>query len=121
MKNKHTLWLLALMGLVGCKDSNNVGMIDAQSNNNTTAKIDTALVLYHKIHTYGYPGYNILCNKDGKVYDVPRYLSNKYKKGEHYLSDCVNIGDTVIVALDKRATYIIRNLTLENKIKAFSR
>ncbi|MDE6478242.1 MAG: hypothetical protein K2L94_03265 [Alphaproteobacteria bacterium] len=123
MRNKR-MWLLMAMalGLVGCKNGN-VENENAGNNANDIIKADTALVLHHVDAVYRTGSYNVLCGKDGTVYTDNAILDKSPLVGNSRTSlrDVANVGDTVIVAHDDGYSYIRRNLTMENKIKAFSR
>lgn len=76
-------------------------------------QIDTALVLrtLHQSAQWRFDAAILCANKKGELIDFTQ--SDKYKFS--------SVGDTVIIVRDKRDASIIRNLTIENKIKAFAR
>lgn len=120
MRNIRKVLLLALLGILGCENGN-VENENATNNTNDTIKTDTALVLKHVISTHAHPGFILLCNREGELYEEGIYEYDYIPKiNGHKVSRYANTGDTVIVARDKEKPYIIRNLTMENKIKAFS-
>ncbi len=121
MKKYTVALMLTLMGMAGCKNSDTAEVNSTQtvidSIQTVKPRIDTALVLGRLYSSDSRVDYNrfLLVNKEGKVI---RTL-NMTKIGD---CDFSNVGDTVIVATDMyENANIIKNLTMENKIKAFSK
>lgn len=122
MKNKRLVWLLAVMSLAGCKGNNNsVNLGDGTPRPDDIVKTDTALVLGKTHSSYHHSDANsaLLADKNGNVKEIADWWHTW--SVESNLLRYVNVGDTVIVAFDKKKPYIIKNLTMENKIRAFSR
>lgn len=114
MKNKSIVWMLAMTGLVGCEDSK---IVEVGPEIDTTEKADTALVLRAwKSECSQHPTF-LLVGKDGVVMEI-----NQYQSGATAVYRYSEVGDTVLVAGARPdSVRIVRNLTMENKIKAFSR
>lgn len=111
MKNKNIWLLLALMGLAGCKNNSSVD----RGNSAPVAKQDTALVLgkyyFSDIH------FLLLADKKGNT----KIVNSCYENYKNDVLKFANVGDTLIAALNEKEPYVIRNLTIENKAKAFSK
>lgn len=76
-------------------------------------------MLNRVVDTYSYHGFILLCNREGELYEEDCYYHDDVPKiNGKRISRYVSVGDTVIVARDKKEPYIIRNLTMENKIRA---
>ncbi len=112
---KYTIALtLTLLGMVGCKNNK---VMEVKS----MEKIDTALVLgklhscdqLHDIKRF------LLVNKNGVVVTTTKSALSSSPIETYEFS---NVGDTVIIATDNLSNVkIVKNLTMENKIKAFTR
>lgn len=117
MKNKSIVWMLAALGLVGCdKDSK---VVEIESDAGKTVKADTALVLRARKsgHVGETPSF-LLVGKDGVIMEVVHW--QQFDKTDIYTYS--EAGDTVLIAGARPdSVRIVRNITMENKIKAFSR
>ncbi|MBD5391526.1 hypothetical protein HDR66_01825 [bacterium] len=116
MKNKSIVWMLAMVGLTGCiKDSK---VVEVESDADKTVKTDTALVLHASPADLHSNATFLLVCKDGSV--VETYHNHQFDKTDVYKYSAA--GDTVLVAGARPdSVRIVRNLSMENKIKAFSR
>ncbi len=106
LKSKNA-WLATLICiLVACGG----GKGRAVKPSNT--KIDTALVLRALQGAPGrFPAEFLCVKKDGNLIDIKQ--NDKYRFS--------SAGDTVIIVHDRENAVIVRNMTMENKIKAFTR
>jgi len=112
MKNKSIWLLLVLMGLAGCKNNNSVD----GDNSAPVVKQDTALVL-GKYYHFRSSHLLLVADKKGNT----KIINPCLEFGRDKIAKFSNVGDTLIAALNEKEPYVIRNLTIENKIKAFSK
>ncbi|MCM1294748.1 MAG: hypothetical protein NC311_04260 [Muribaculaceae bacterium] len=112
---KYTIALtLTVMGMAGCKNSKTVEFAPTAEQ-----KVDTALVLgkLHSSHIDIHTSRFVVVNKKG---EVVRFAN--VTKADPDIYDFANVGDTVIITTDKSGNVnIAKNLTMENKIKAFTK
>ena len=117
MKNKSIVWMLAALGLIGC--TNDSKIIEVESDADKTIKADTALVLRATTATVNGGTRFLLVNKDGTIIEATQWWHPDNKTDIFRYS---TPGDTVLIAGARPdSVRIVRNLTMEKQIKAFSR
>lgn len=106
--------MLAMMGLVGCKNNGNVDTTPESQ------KTDTVLVVDKRYSGYGsHICFLLVGKKDGKI-------TNTYRKeyfAEPGAYPVADVGDTLVVKpIDQSGNIdIVKNLTMENKMKTFAK
>lgn len=124
MRNIRKVLLLALLGILGCKNGN-VENENATNNTNDTIKTDTALVVgkvcFDKnLSWWWVDNVVFVADKNGEIKEfssLGKINSMMFAK-ECELLKYSYVGDTVVISLDKKYPCIVKNLTMENKIKA---
>ena len=118
MKKNYVALMLALMGLMGCgKNSKTVDGAPCEPTDVTSSprasRADTALVLRAWPASFRQSAKFLVVDRDGKVFELTQQYGPDGNSVYRFSSD----GDTVLVK-DFR---IIENITMKNKINAFSR
>ena len=109
--------MLAMMGFIGCKNNKTVNI---SSEAPKPEKIDTALVLgrWHSSYQYTDITRLLIVNKTGDV----TQLSDEILARNGNIYTLSNVGDTIVVKTKRDGNMdIIKNLTMENKINAFTK
>lgn len=116
MKYKTMLLTLSMFGVMGCSETKYYDM--SKKEVTPSVKIDTVLVLGKRNECYMYTNTikYLLVNKNGML--IKHAITNT----DNSIYEFSNVGDTVIIQSDKNNDInLIKNLTMENKIKAFTK